>query len=230
MFGSVNPRAAPESARLKGMYSCPCCGYKTLPGRGDYDLCPVCWWEDDGAEPWDSDGPNGRALIEAQLEYLTERRPYRQRPGKVRAPRKKEARDPGWQPLERTAELLERTERSRLERERFYEAENRRIAQEIADDPEGPFKGYNAAVETLRKQAPDLSHREIRTQFQHISDEHDMPWSDAHLEILSRLMSDEHYYRDHPIRAIWWLIRYPGPRTYRRRWAEVRTGTISFAG
>lgn len=27
---------------------CPCCGYLTLPERGQYDICPVCLWEDDG--------------------------------------------------------------------------------------------------------------------------------------------------------------------------------------
>jgi hypothetical protein len=27
---------------------CPCCGYKTLEGYGDYDICHVCKWEDDG--------------------------------------------------------------------------------------------------------------------------------------------------------------------------------------
>ncbi len=26
---------------------CLCCGYKTLSARGDYDICPVCFWEDE---------------------------------------------------------------------------------------------------------------------------------------------------------------------------------------
>lgn len=26
---------------------CPCCGYLTLVERGGYDICPVCFWEDD---------------------------------------------------------------------------------------------------------------------------------------------------------------------------------------
>ncbi|EEW2168121.1 hypothetical protein PPV52_004650 [Escherichia coli O103] len=30
------------------LYKCPCCGYLTLPERGQYDICPVCQWEDDG--------------------------------------------------------------------------------------------------------------------------------------------------------------------------------------
>jgi hypothetical protein len=32
------------------LLSCPCCGYKTLDERGDFEICPVCWWEDDGQD------------------------------------------------------------------------------------------------------------------------------------------------------------------------------------
>ena len=43
---------------------CPCCLLPTLTGRGVYDICPVCWWEDDGQDTADADlvrgGPNGR--------------------------------------------------------------------------------------------------------------------------------------------------------------------------
>ena len=28
-------------------YKCLCCGYRTLEERGGYDICPVCYWEDD---------------------------------------------------------------------------------------------------------------------------------------------------------------------------------------
>lgn len=28
-------------------YKCPCCGCYTLDERGAYDICPVCFWEDD---------------------------------------------------------------------------------------------------------------------------------------------------------------------------------------
>ena len=27
--------------------ACPCCGYATLDARGEYDICAICWWEDD---------------------------------------------------------------------------------------------------------------------------------------------------------------------------------------
>ena len=26
---------------------CLCCGYRTIDVRGDYQICPVCYWEDD---------------------------------------------------------------------------------------------------------------------------------------------------------------------------------------
>lgn len=29
------------------IHTCLCCGYKTLESRGEYDICPVCFWEDD---------------------------------------------------------------------------------------------------------------------------------------------------------------------------------------
>lgn len=31
-------------------HQCPCCDYVTLPERGNYLICPVCFWEDDGQD------------------------------------------------------------------------------------------------------------------------------------------------------------------------------------
>jgi hypothetical protein len=53
---------------------------------------------------------------------------------------------------------------------------------------------------------------------------------DAEIELLSRLMKDENYYRRHPVRAGWWLVRYSRPKTFRRRWDELRTGSVRIAG
>lgn len=30
------------------LYKCPCCEYKTLSRRSEYEICLVCFWEDDG--------------------------------------------------------------------------------------------------------------------------------------------------------------------------------------
>ena len=46
-------------------YRCPCCGYKTLEAPGTLQLCPVCWWEDDGQE--DNDASEVRLTVNGQL-------------------------------------------------------------------------------------------------------------------------------------------------------------------
>lgn len=49
--------------------ACPCCGYLTLGERAAYDLCPVCFWEDDGQDDPHADevrgGPNGHLSLAA---------------------------------------------------------------------------------------------------------------------------------------------------------------------
>jgi hypothetical protein len=62
---------APRDGRR---YTCPCCGYLTLEERGGYDICPVCFWEDDGQDDADADtvrcGPNqGLSLTEARHNF-----------------------------------------------------------------------------------------------------------------------------------------------------------------
>jgi hypothetical protein len=49
--------------------ACPCCGFLTLNERGGFEVCPVCYWEDDGQSDIDAGevrgGPN-RNLSSAQ--------------------------------------------------------------------------------------------------------------------------------------------------------------------
>jgi hypothetical protein len=212
------------------MYACPCCGYKTLPVRGAYDVCPVCCWEDEGLEPWEYSAPNGQTLVEAQQEYLARGVRYRRRPRKVRAPKRGEERDPDWRPFEVTDDLMGRVERANVEWQRFWEGEDRRAAKGVADDPEGPFKQYNEAIQALKAEATHLPHSEVKSRLRDLSRAHGLSFSNAHLELLSRLMQDEDWYRRHPVRAAWWLARYSRPKTFTRRWAELRTGTVRFAG
>ncbi len=54
------------------LYRCPCCGYYTLPGSGNYEICPVCFWEDDPIQEDDPalcDGANKVCLNEARDNY-----------------------------------------------------------------------------------------------------------------------------------------------------------------
>ena len=55
-------------------YRCPCCDCLTLCGRAGYEICPVCYWEDDGQDSHDADevrgGPNGSlSLTQARESY-----------------------------------------------------------------------------------------------------------------------------------------------------------------
>ena len=47
---------------LDPSHPCPCCGNRTLGERASYEICPVCFWEDDGQGDLDADvvrgGPN----------------------------------------------------------------------------------------------------------------------------------------------------------------------------
>jgi hypothetical protein len=56
-------------------YKCPCCHYKTLETRGQYDICSVCFWEDDGQDDADAGtnqyfGPNHMSLTQGRENYL----------------------------------------------------------------------------------------------------------------------------------------------------------------
>ena len=37
---------------MTDMYHCPCCGYRTLSEQppGTFEICPVCYWEDDNVQ------------------------------------------------------------------------------------------------------------------------------------------------------------------------------------
>lgn len=50
--------------------ACPCCGCLTLEVRGRYDICPVCFWEDDGSNSDNElSAPNHCTLGEARANY-----------------------------------------------------------------------------------------------------------------------------------------------------------------
>jgi Cysteine-rich CPCC len=55
-------------------HACPCCGKLTLKSEppGSYELCPVCYWEDDGvqfADPEYEGGANRESLNVARVNY-----------------------------------------------------------------------------------------------------------------------------------------------------------------
>lgn len=77
---------------------CPCCRCRTLARRGQYFICPVCFWEDDGQDNADADdirgGPNGHlSLTQAQANYREFGASRRQDLPHVRKPRAEELPD-----------------------------------------------------------------------------------------------------------------------------------------
>jgi hypothetical protein len=55
-------------------HRCPCCGYLTLSDRGRFEICEVCYWEDDSQDDQDANtvrgGPNGDlSLTQARRNY-----------------------------------------------------------------------------------------------------------------------------------------------------------------
>ncbi len=55
-------------------YICPCCGYRTLEEEppGKFDICPVCYWEDDRVQYYDHDykgGANHLSLNQAKENF-----------------------------------------------------------------------------------------------------------------------------------------------------------------
>ena len=56
-------------------FPCNCCGFRTLlsPESGSYEICPVCFWEDDPVQAEDlsfAGGANAVSLAEDRENYL----------------------------------------------------------------------------------------------------------------------------------------------------------------
>lgn len=59
--------------KVEVLVACPCCGLRTLANRGDYDICPVCWWEDNGQDNQHSteySGLNRCSLKQGRINYI----------------------------------------------------------------------------------------------------------------------------------------------------------------
>ena len=74
--------------------ACPCCGNLTLESdSGDYDICPVCFWEDDPVQlrdPAYKPGANAVSLREARENYRAYGAAEERFKGDVRPPKPEE--------------------------------------------------------------------------------------------------------------------------------------------
>lgn len=91
-------------------YTCFICGRRTLDSRCDWDICPVCFWEDDvlvktGDAGQSSPANGGLRVAEAQANYILFGGCSERDRAHVRAPTEEEELDPDWKPLPEAVEL-----------------------------------------------------------------------------------------------------------------------------
>ncbi|MDZ7620370.1 MAG: CPCC family cysteine-rich protein [Patescibacteria group bacterium] len=77
-------------------FPCPCCGYRTMSEQppGTFQICPVCYWEDDNVQfndPTFEGGANEESLNQARANFAKCRASSPRFVGSVRAPLPDEA-------------------------------------------------------------------------------------------------------------------------------------------
>ncbi|QEX14952.1 hypothetical protein FRZ44_02310 [Hypericibacter terrae] len=101
----------PITERSMNPFPCPCCGYIVhADPPGSYDICPICFWEDDISQlrfP-EMGGANHVSLIQGQRNFVrigaSEERILKH----VRKPLASEQRDPDWRPIDPARDQIER--------------------------------------------------------------------------------------------------------------------------
>ncbi|MCP4943116.1 MAG: hypothetical protein GY924_14205 [Planctomycetaceae bacterium] len=95
--------------------TCFICGHKTLEERCDWEICPVCCWEDDvlvvdregNHEDSSSSANKGMMVSEAQANFMAYGASMEKRKDRCRPPRPNEPLDPEWKPLDEAIRLFQ---------------------------------------------------------------------------------------------------------------------------
>lgn len=82
-------------------FTCACCGYKTLTEKppGTYEICKICFWEDDVVQyedPFYRGGANHVSLYEAQRNFIEFGACERDMKKHVREPNENDVKDINW--------------------------------------------------------------------------------------------------------------------------------------
>lgn len=89
---------------LTEKFPCPCCGYLVFEEPpGSFDICPICYWEDDVSQlrfPEAGGGANSHSLIQAQKNFMALGATEERFTSYVRSPTPDDRRDPGWRPVD----------------------------------------------------------------------------------------------------------------------------------
>lgn len=87
----------------KILFPCPVCGYLIFrEPPGSYDICPICFWEDDIVQlafPDMGGGANSVSLIEAQINFIKFGAIESRFKEDVRPVSEKDRRDQLWRPI-----------------------------------------------------------------------------------------------------------------------------------
>lgn len=86
-------------------YTCPCCGYIVFTEPpGSYEICLICFWEDDRLQlelaTTLAGGANSETLLDAQRHYLENAGDSPNQTPLVHWPGEGDRRDPHWRPID----------------------------------------------------------------------------------------------------------------------------------
>lgn len=62
-----------QNMEKKKNKKCACCGEESLPANSEFEICPVCGWEDDdiqNSDPQFEGGANDMCLEQARKAYF----------------------------------------------------------------------------------------------------------------------------------------------------------------
>jgi hypothetical protein len=97
--GSIMPKRVMASV----VHPCPCCGHLVFDDPpGSYDICPICFWEDDQVQlrwPSSGGGANRLSLIDSQHNYQQFGAIEERFTNQVRSATADEPLDPGWRAI-----------------------------------------------------------------------------------------------------------------------------------
>jgi hypothetical protein len=93
-------------------FPCPCCGYLVFgEPPGSYDICQICFWEDDALQleyaTTLAGGANRTTLKDAQRDFVAVGACEERFIGNVRPPTDVETRDPEWRSIDLSLDHFE---------------------------------------------------------------------------------------------------------------------------
>ncbi len=95
---------------MHSKYPCPCCGYLVFDeSPGSYDICPICFWEDDLSQLRfvRTTGANHVSLLEGQENFVNEGVCELRFRSNVRAANASDLREPQWRRFDISKDSVE---------------------------------------------------------------------------------------------------------------------------